>query len=435
MRIFKGLENVHAIIDQHEAEWRRENGQEPLQPRPRVRARAKNIERQVVERYSESLSPESEKIKLDPERFSKSAEPQVKAINVIEQSDGEHHSWLYKEVMKAINDAADGNKNVKIVAVFVPVIQNSREFDNFPADETVTVSSAVNEDDVHDVKPLIAEAESDSEAESQVNNANIVEDLIPPTHVEADPDLTEAFQTIEENLDLNSESDSQPEQEPEQQEAMSVEANIEANDDSEEALESLESGELPDEPVEEPQESEAANPVEPVEGVEAAAVEIEPEDTAETLTFDVISEPEDKYTLPEDPDTDEIPDDGEIMASEPNESPDNASNSDTESESELSDIPELEPTTDDQLLELDTPEESDPVETVELKEVQETEDSDDAGFLLSGETEAERITEDGNAQDSGLPEEDIIESDAKPEGNENDEDDEKLEDLGEIEII
>ncbi|MBQ6773729.1 MAG: hypothetical protein IJP48_06650 [Synergistaceae bacterium] len=420
MRIFKGLENVHAIIDQHEAEWRRENGQEPLQPRPRVRARAKNIERQVVERYSESLSPErqeSEKIKLDPERFSKSAEPQVKAINVIEQGDGEHHSWLYKEVMKAINDAADGNKNVKIVAVFIPVIQNSKEFDNFPADETVTVSSAVNEDDVHDVKPLISESES----ESQVNNANIVEDLIPPTNVEADPVLTEAFQTIEENLESN--ADSQPEPEHSESEPESESQSglmMEAPDESEE---SLESGELPGEPVEapveEPQESEAVNRVEAVNPVEPA----EPEETHETP---VIDEPE--YSLPDDPETEEIIDDGEIMESVESDG------QDSESESELSDIPELDSPSDEPLIELAAPEE--PVEAVALQEVQETEEPD-AGFPLSESDQADsnEITEDGNALDSGHPEEDIGDSDDKSEGNKDDEDDEdELKDLKEVDI-
>ncbi len=43
--------------------------------------------------------------------------------------------------MKAINDAAAKNKNSRIIAVFVPVLQNSKEFEDLPVDETITISS------------------------------------------------------------------------------------------------------------------------------------------------------------------------------------------------------------------------------------------------------------------------------------------------------
>ena len=33
MRIFRGLENIHSVIDRHEAEWRKDNGEEPETPR------------------------------------------------------------------------------------------------------------------------------------------------------------------------------------------------------------------------------------------------------------------------------------------------------------------------------------------------------------------------------------------------------------------
>ena len=381
MRIFKGLENVHAIIDQHEAEWRRENGEEPLEPRPRIRPRAQNLERKVVERYSEALTPaaaENERARFDPERFAKSAEPQVKAINVIEQGDGEHHSWLYKEVMKAINDAAEGNKDVKIIAVFIPVIQNSKEFDNFPADETVTVSSAVNEEDVHAVKPEIPEPE--------INNSNIVEDLIPPTHVEADSELTEAFQTIQENLDLNSDSES----------GLMMEAPEEPEI-------------LPDEPVvgveeyEESQESaspvEAVAPVEDVEDVKPEElnepVELdepeEPEEKPETLAFDVIdteseseSETQETVAIPEDEDLN--------------------SETDSESESELPDIPELDSNPDELTIELEEPSEPaepvEPVEAVKIQEVNEPEEPD-AGFPFPEEPDDDSIIDEGGTLDSG----------------------------------
>ena len=391
MRIFKGLENVHAIIDQHEAEWRRENGQEPLEPRPRIRPRAQNLERKVVERYSESLSPaaiENEKSRFDPERFSKSAEPQVKAINVIEQSDGEHHSWLYKEVMKAINDAADGNKNVKIIAVFVPVIQNSKEFDNFPADETVTVSSAVNEDDVHSVKPL--------ESEPEINNSDIVEDLIPETHVESDTELTEAFQTIEENLDLNTDSEPENNSEPESESNLMMEAPDEPEI-------------LPEEPVvgveeyEESQESESASPVEPVEPVEAveepqeAASEIESE--PELINLEEPVEPVEAIELDEPEEIEEKP---ETLAFDVIDEASEPQDLSSEPESELPDIPELdEIDSNPEELTIELEEPAEPVEPVELeiKEVNEPEEPD-AGFPLPEEPDEDSIIDEGDAMDS-----------------------------------
>ncbi|MBQ9595702.1 MAG: hypothetical protein IJR35_07585 [Synergistaceae bacterium] len=478
MRIFRGLENVHSIIDQHEAEWRKENGEEPLQPTPRVRTRT--LERKVVERYSEALSPEPEKAKLNPERFSQSAEPQVKAVNVIEQGDSEHHSWLYKEVMKAINDAAAGNKNVKIVAVFVPVIQNSKEFDNLPADETVTISSAINEDDVHSVKP--------ENSEPAINTANIVEDLIPPTHIESDSELTEAFMTIEENLN----SEAEPEQEPDRSALM-----MEAPDDSEGEgeSESEESGALPDEPVE-LAELAAAEPVEPEKPEVVELVVEEPEEPPETLAFEEIkeepSEESEELELPDIPELETNPDEqpieleaeipealaevvelvdgsdepeesgeldepvdsleptesGELaelepLKSEPEANPETASESEAESESESK---ETEPMTFDEIQE--EPESEPPAEapveevTEEItEEITEPEDGKESpeepeeGFPLPEDPETDTIVLEPS-------EESIGNSDDEPEGNEDNtkpesesESDEEHEDFGEIEII
>ncbi|MBR0204493.1 MAG: hypothetical protein IJQ56_09025 [Synergistaceae bacterium] len=480
MRIFRGLENVHSIIDQHEAEWRKENGEEPLQPTPRVRTRT--LERKVVERYSEALSPEPEKAKLNPERFSQSAEPQVKAVNVIEQGDSEHHSWLYKEVMKAINDAAAGNKNVKIVAVFVPVIQNSKEFDNLPADETVTISSAINEDDVHPVKP--------ETSEPAINTANIVEDLIPPTHIESDSELTEAFMTIEENLN----SEAEPEQEPDRSALM-----MEAPDDSEGEgeSESEESGALPDEPVE-LAELAAAEPVEPEKPEVVELVVEEPEEPPETLAFEEIkeepSEESEELELPDIPELETNPDEqpieleaeisealaevvelvdgsdepeesgeldepvdsleptesGELaelepLKSEPEANPETASESEAESESESK---ETEPMTFDEIQE--EPESEPPAEapveevTEEItEEITEPEDGKESpeepeeGFPLPEDPETDTIVLEPS-------EESIGNSDDEPEGNEDNtkpesesdaESDEEHEDFGEIEII
>ena len=48
MRIFKGLENIHAVIDRHESEWRREQGEEPSDKHPRV-----SLEESVRRRLTE----------------------------------------------------------------------------------------------------------------------------------------------------------------------------------------------------------------------------------------------------------------------------------------------------------------------------------------------------------------------------------------------
>ncbi|MBQ7734125.1 MAG: hypothetical protein IJT58_08935 [Synergistaceae bacterium] len=434
MRIFRGLENVHAIIDQHEAEWRKENGEEPLQPTPRIRARS--LERKVVERYSEpSSSQEQEKTKLNPERFSQSTEPQVKAINVIEQGDGEHHSWLYKEVMKAINDAAAGNKNTKIVAVFVPVIQNSKEFDNLPADETVTISSAVNEEDVHSVKP--------ESPEPEINTANIVEDLIPPTHIESDSELTEAFLTIEENLN------SEPE--PDRSALM-----MEAPDDSE-------SGALPDEPAE-PAAVESVEPVEP----ETVEIDLdEPEEQPETLAFDEITEePVEDLELPDIPELETNPGEQTIeleaeLPEEPVELVELVEGSDEHEESGELDEPvdsvepqESEP---EQEQEADSesegnaePEDANVAEVAEIAEVEGAKESPevpDERFPLPDDPDSDEIIEDGDTLVLDSPEEGIGGNDNEPEGtqdnpepaseskSESESDDDKLEDFGEIEII
>ena len=482
MRIFRGLENVHSIIDQHEAEWRKENGEEPLQPTPRVRTRT--LERKVVERYSEALSPEPEKAKLNPERFSQSAEPQVKAVNVIEQGDSEHHSWLYKEVMKAINDAAAGNKNVKIVAVFVPVIQNSKEFDNLPADETVTISSAINEDDVHPVKP--------ETSEPAINTANIVEDLIPPTHIESDSELTEAFMTIEENLN----SEAEPEQEPDRSALM-----MEAPDDSE--GESEESGALPDEPVE-LAELAAAEPEEP-EAVELVVEE--PEEPPETLAFEEIKEEpsgeseeseeageSEELELPDIPELETNPDEQPIEleaeipealaevvelvdgSDEPEESGELDEPVDSLESPESGELAELEPLKSEAELDLEPEpeakpesasesEETEPMTFDEIQEEPESEPPAEAPVEEVTEEITEEITEPEDGKESpeepeeGFPppedpetdtivlepsEESIGNSDDEPEGNEDNtkpesesdaESDEEHEDFGEIEII
>ncbi|MBQ9390110.1 MAG: hypothetical protein IJU07_08060 [Synergistaceae bacterium] len=273
MRIFRGLENIHSVIDRHEAEWRKEQGEEPkhdtitLEEAVRRRLTAPSDEgsgRFSADRFlggrTEPLTP-----KPKPEPIAETendteipqhSEPE--SIEIIKSKDG-RHSWLYNEVMKAINDASKDSKNTKIIAVFIPVIQNGKEFESLPVDETVTVQpidfentkveAADDEVNADENEPLIAaetesafaaaselvpeietapvpaaviETEIEPEPETQPEVTDDEFHLIPEVNVESDKGLTEAFREIEEKLDGSiqetHEQEFLPEPEPETEE-------------------------------------------------------------------------------------------------------------------------------------------------------------------------------------------------------------------------
>lgn len=236
MRIFKGLENIHSIIDRHEAEWRKEQGEEPKRPD------ALSIEETVRRRLT--AQPDSGSGRFSADRFlSGSPEPlkheqprkpepeEPEAVEIIKSKDG-RHSWLYNEVMKAINDASKNSKNTKIIAVFIPVIQNGKEFESLPADESITLQpiseeavrvEAVTEEitapeitevspeavmpETFDAEPSEAE-QSEPEEPQQIETAlpETTDDdfnLIPEPQHEPDEELAEAFREMEEKLDEN----------------------------------------------------------------------------------------------------------------------------------------------------------------------------------------------------------------------------------------
>lgn len=178
MRIFRGLENIHSVIDRHEAEWRREQGEEPERPdalsleeavRRRIAARPEtgsgkfSADRFLGVKHDspkpEAPIPEPEPAPNEPDS---SAIPEIESathepesdiapeldaipdvIEVIPPKEG-RHSWLYNEVLKAVNDAAQDRKNTKIISVFVPVVQDGGEFEDLPADGVLNISP-VNE--------------------------------------------------------------------------------------------------------------------------------------------------------------------------------------------------------------------------------------------------------------------------------------------------
>lgn len=169
MRTFnRGVENLKYLMAKHEAEWRIEKGEEGVKVPTLENFASTPIK---PPRKSESNLPEN--------RFLSSAEPKVESVQVLENS-GKHHSWLYNEVMKAINDAAAKNKNSRIIAIFVPVLQDSGEFKDLPVDETITINKPDNsqesgiteegDNDIVDITsvlpPLELEQESESDTES-----------------------------------------------------------------------------------------------------------------------------------------------------------------------------------------------------------------------------------------------------------------------------
>ena len=152
MRIFRGLENIHSVIDRHETEWRRENGEPELRTPDKI---AESVRQRLAvqpdsksgrfdesrflggktkpakKTESESSSkpeftpskPDEESVKFSADRFlggnsepvipeesheavseimpdAESNEPE--AVEIIPNKEG-RHSWLYNEVMKAIN--------------------------------------------------------------------------------------------------------------------------------------------------------------------------------------------------------------------------------------------------------------------------------------------------------------------------------------------
>ena len=261
MRISKGLENIHSVIDRHEAEWRKEQGEISEVDE------ALSLEESVRRRLTAPSNPEG---RFSPDRFlgasqkskndnSDGDEKKVEIVSVIKSQDNnKQHSWLYNEVVKAINDAAD-DKNIKVVAVFVPVIQNSKEFEDLPVDRIVNL-------------PPVSEDEISISAEEQEQTQETNEDfnLLPETQIESDEELAEAFQTMEEKLD-----DSLQKENEENEEAVESESVEEV--ESVEPSEPIEQEEIAViQEIQEPEEPEAVEEIE-VEEVEEVESEGQPE--------------------------------------------------------------------------------------------------------------------------------------------------------------
>ena len=287
----KALENIRKAMRDQDSEFRREEGLGPKksEPHPKIPSLKPEPEPQ--------LSQEDSGGNLAPDRFLNTSiaqepapapempsEPQPQDtpqaqdtapefVEVIPQKDS-RHSWLYNEVAKAVQNASDGSPNTKVVAVFVPVVQNGQEFEDLPVhtsvelppvneedfkiedeidiqddpdgneqepdepevlvvavpdttelevqldsepepmelEEAASTDSEPQEPEEHDIseddtmqpeEPAITEPEPDipEELSAEPEQAEHLSELIPESIEHPDPELAEAFSTMEEKLD------------------------------------------------------------------------------------------------------------------------------------------------------------------------------------------------------------------------------------------
>ncbi|MBQ9419842.1 MAG: hypothetical protein IJU31_05625 [Synergistaceae bacterium] len=242
MRIFKGIENIHSVIDQHEMEWRKEQG-EPVEELPKsftpeeiVRRRLTQSSAQGSGRFSADrfLGASKRKSKSKPEpKDEDENENNVEVVSVIKHKDDKPHSWLYNEVLKAINDAAGNDRRTKIVAVFIPVVQNGKEFEDLPVDVSVTLPP-VTEEEIKIEELINPEEEPAPEIEAEPEQPEPLEvvdeaeeaptpleeepaedfNLLPEGQDKPDAELAEAFSVMEEKLDeaLEEQQEQQPQE-------------------------------------------------------------------------------------------------------------------------------------------------------------------------------------------------------------------------------
>ena len=221
----KALENIRAVIEQQEVEWLRDNGFDPTpyRPTPRILQRKTKEGNFAANRFLDASVPAEELQPAPQPAPEPQTEPETQTpelhedntpefVEVIPQKDN-RHSWLYNEVVKAVRDASGDGRNTKIIAVFVPVVQNGREFEDLPVAETIELSP-VDEEAVHveELVDLNAEPESEPEpepepVEPEPEPVSEVEEVPEPAPVEEPdedaqemPDLTapaEPAETVE----------------------------------------------------------------------------------------------------------------------------------------------------------------------------------------------------------------------------------------------
>ena len=208
MRIDKALENIRAVMESQEIEWLTNNGFDPVphKPEPRKPSAPKKAlsghfaaNRFLGTASTEPLEPAEQEEPVNHEPMEAeiqspvhedNTEPEI--IEVIKQKDNKH-SWLYNEVVKAIKDASGDSKNTKVIAIFVPVVQNGKEFEELPVSETIELSPVDEEAVKIEELPGIVEELQEPEAEP----AEHVDEIFPEPMHEPDPELAQAFENIE----------------------------------------------------------------------------------------------------------------------------------------------------------------------------------------------------------------------------------------------
>ena len=260
MRIDRALENIRAVMESQEIDWLSSNGFDPVphKPEPRRPSAPKKAlsghfaaNRFLGTASTEPIEPEDapvhdstpdsstyaeshdfatssshmlgevrrgsarDDLTPGPSPYAGDGSPlsstEPEFVEVIKQKDNKH-SWLYNEVVKAIRDASGDGRNTKVIAIFVPVVQNGKEFEDLPVSEIVELSP-VDEDAVKiEELPSVAEAFSEPEAEP----AEHVDEIFPEPMHEPDPELAQAFENIEVKPDDDVQAE--PEEAPEVEE-------------------------------------------------------------------------------------------------------------------------------------------------------------------------------------------------------------------------
>ena len=235
----KALENIRAVMESQEIDWLNSNGFDPVPHKPEPRrpsapkkplsghfsanrflgTAAESLEPEESENAPvHSLTSESSPYAGDtapttsPDSWEESQESEPEFVEVIKQKDN-RHSWLYNEVVKAIRDASGDGKNTKVIAIFVPVVQNGKEFEELPVSETIELSPVDEEAVKIEELPVVVEELQEPEAEP----AEHVDEIFPEPMHEPDPELAQAF----ENIEVKPEEDISAEQESQESAALS----------------------------------------------------------------------------------------------------------------------------------------------------------------------------------------------------------------------
>ena len=224
MRIDKALENIRAVMESQEIEWLNNNGFEPVphKPEPRMPSAPKKAlsghfaaNRFLGTAPTEPIEPDEQ----EEQAAETASEPEI--VEVIKPKDN-NHSWLYNEVVKAIRDASGDGRNTKVIAVFVPVVQNGKEFEDLPVNAAIELSPVDEEAVKAEVPEEPAgqpeqeqEQEQEQQAEPEAEQAEHIDDLLPEPEQEHDAELEGAFRDIEAKMEeenIPAESEGLPEQ-------------------------------------------------------------------------------------------------------------------------------------------------------------------------------------------------------------------------------